>query len=222
MNHKKILVVEEDLKFRKIIISCVEDFQLISVSDIPKAFALISNVSFDLAILNTKNTQGNSIELCRRIKLETNSKVLFLSKSNNIELKESCFESGADDFLTIPFYPKELTIRTKKMLDELSYRKEILNFNKGISLNIKNRSINVNECTIPLSPTEFLICEYMFNHNGYQKPEYLQTYISNRKNKELSLNSLIVLIKRLRDKIEKSTGREIIKTRYGVGYYISI
>lgn len=222
MSHKKILVVEEDLKLRKIITSCVEDFQVISVTDIPKAFSLISNVPFELAILNTKNTQGNSIELCRRIKLETNAKVLFLSKSNIIELKESCFESGADDFITIPFYPKELTIRTKKILDELSYKKEILNFQKGISLNIKNKTINIDDCIVNLSPSEFLICEYMFNHNGYQKPEYLKNYIKAKKDKDLSINSLIVLVKRLRDKIEKNTGREVIKTRYGVGYYISI
>lgn len=222
-NHKRILVVQEDDQITRIIRDCFKDkYSLTFQYSINKALSLLEESHYDLIILNTKNSTGNTLEIAKRIKTESESKLFFISTNIDIRIKEVCFEHGADDFLNIPFYPQELVIRSKRLLREYEIINTYVIERKGIQLFLQTRSIRVNKCTVFLSPTEFLIFEYLVMQDRYHKEEGLLNYLQCRKNKEMTLASVTVLINRLRQKLEKGTGMEIIKNRYGLGYYVAL
>lgn len=220
---KSVLVVLEDSKLAQLVIGClITNYSITHIQRVDKAFSKLEEKHFDLIILHTNNNSGNSIELCIRTKLETESKVIFLSNNENILLKERCFENGADDYIMMPFFPKELTMRIKRLLNEYEIGRNSCIETKGLLLNSFNRTIKYNSCTVFLSPTEFILMEYMIKQDRYHKPEGLINHLSRMKNKELSNAAIIVLIKRLRLKFNKGIGMDIIKSRYGLGYYLSL
>ncbi|MCC7289856.1 response regulator [bacterium] len=220
---KDILVVQEESKLTQLIVKClVDDFKVVHTLSILKAFRLLEERHFDLIILNTRSSNGNTIELCRRVKLESNTKVFFVSSCNDINVKELCFETGADDYVCTPFYPRELNLRIKRILNIYEIKRKKIIESRGLQLHVETKALKFHNCTVFLSPTEFLLLEYMIQHNRFYKTEGLLNYITTKKNKEMSNGALLVMIQRLREKLEKGTGMQLIKTRYGLGYYISL
>ncbi len=222
-NHKRILVVQEDDQLTRIIRDCFDNqYSLIFQYSINKALNALEESHFDLVILNSRNSTGNTLEVAKRIKMESESKLIFISSNIDIRIKEVCFEHGADDFMNIPFIPRELFIRSKRLLREYENNYRYIIERRGIQLFLKTRSVRINQCTVFLSPTEFLIFEFLVLQDRYHKKEGLLNLLQCRKNKDMTLASVTVLINRLRQKLEKGTGMEVIKNRYGLGYYIGL
>lgn len=219
---RRVLIIQEDKKLSDILFNYLSTTFLVTTTNrINKAEELIFTSHFDLIVLDTKNYNGNCIDFCKKIKKETKSKVIFLSSCSDIKTKEICFQNGGDDFLMKPFIPKELVLRINSLLGEYKLNSKLEY--RGIQLDKDNQILSINNCAVPLSPTEYLVVEYMLGgNNEIYKTEKLTMYLSSVKNKNISESALTVLIKRLRGKLNKGTGMELIKTRYGKGYYLGI
>jgi DNA-binding response OmpR family regulator len=74
---------------------------------------------------------------------------------------------------------------------------------------------------ILLTENETVILEYILNQKDYCSLDNIFIYL-NKQGINIHEDSLRVCISRLRKKILKQTGLDIIKNRYGIGYYISI
>lgn len=221
-NHRNILVVQEDKALNSIIKRIFPpNYNLQFEVDINHTLRILEEKYFDIVVLNTKNRSGSTLEVSRRVKLESDSKVIFISTISTINSKELCFENGGDDYLTIPFYPRELLIRTKRLLNEYDQSKDIVE-RKGIQLLINSRAIKVNKCLVHLSETEFILFEYLLTNDRYISNAGILNYMKSKKNKDLTNISITVLINRLKQKLNKGIGMELIKCRYGLGYYLSI
>lgn len=216
-------MVQDDDRLTRIIRDCFNnEYSLTFQYSVNNALNILEETHFDLVILNAKNSTGNTLEVAKRIKTESESKLIFISTNIDIRIKEVCFEHGADDFINIPFLPRELFIRSKRLLRDYENNYRYIIERRGIQLFLQTRSIRVNKCTVFLSPTEFLLFEYLVLQDRYHKKEGLLNLLQCRKNKDMTLASVTVLINRLRQKLEKGTGMEIIKNRYGLGYYIAL
>jgi DNA-binding response OmpR family regulator len=217
----RVLLVQEEKQLSDIMYNYLSlSFCTRRISNISKIHNFLSETHFHIIILDTKNRYGNSLEVCRYIKKNTSSKVIFISKHDDIDTKERCFESGADDFLKKPFFPKELMIRINKLLGVYNKKEKIEC--KGLTLNKTDKTLSINNNCVILSNSEYLIIEYMLTNNEIHQTNNLIKYISSEKEKEISVSALTVLIKRLRTKLNKGTGMELIKNRYGRGYYLGI
>ena len=93
---------------------------------------------------------------------------------------------------------------------------------RGISLYLSNNYAIFKGCRILLSKTEKLILAYLLKKCSLCTRTELINYLSNTLQREISEGYLTVNISRLRKKFVKHTGINIVKSRNGFGYYLSV
>jgi hypothetical protein len=91
---------------------------------------------------------------------------------------------------------------------------------KGLILNPESNTIILKSCRIHIMPTETLILLFLIKHRGYSNTCVIQKYLCSVFEKSISQSYISVNIHRLSKRIKNATGLEIIKNRYGVGYYL--
>ena len=147
------------------------------------------------------------------------------AKSEDMDKIEGIM-TGADDYMTKPFNPLELSVRVKALLRRTYYFNN-MNTNKDI-INIENLTIDKNERTvkvddveIPFTSREFDILYLLGSNRGkvFSSEEiftkvWKEDYFG-------SNNTVMVHMSRIREKLDKYiAGNKIIKTVWGVGYKI--
>ncbi len=220
-----ILVVEDNNTVSELICKALSKNKkyCVKVTDkIKWARKALTKKYFDLICLDIMLPDGNGIELCKELKKEhcyKNTKIIIISKKTQACEKVSAFEIGADEYLAKPFHPHELNIRIKKQLGLIRASKKDIEFKK-FKLDPIHKKFLYEGYQLPLTETEFLLLKYLFEHNGIGQIDTLAQFISSKKLKDVERHSIIVSIKRLKDKLERNTGNPFIKTKYGHGYYI--
>ncbi len=222
---KNILIVEDNKILAKLIeksLSKNPSYKIFATDKIKFARNCLEKFSFDLICLDLILPDGNGTTLLKEIKnspLHKNTKVLVISRKAITATKIEAFENGADDYLTKPFHPEELAIRVKKLLGLTNLGSSTLQ-HKNLSLDKIHMKFLYEDYEIPLTQTEFLLLLYLFENNGIAKMTFLTSFLSSRKLKQIDEKSVIVSIKRLKDKLRRNTGNPFIRCRYGVGYYL--
>jgi DNA-binding response OmpR family regulator len=114
----KILLVEDSKEIYQMVMQSVSQIaDLTWATDIKEATKLLSEQSFDLAILDVELPDGNGIEFCSSIQAAyPNLLVFILTSHTNLSDKVMGFSAGADDYITKPFSPLELRARLEARL----------------------------------------------------------------------------------------------------------
>jgi len=115
MTAKKILIVDDDNFFRKLLKDSLQDrYMLIETGSGEEAIALAVNDRPDLIILDVELPGRSGIEICMELKdLEPTRRipVILLSSRSKKEEIVLGLQAGADDYLTKPMYPPEILAR---------------------------------------------------------------------------------------------------------------
>ncbi|MDD2625701.1 MAG: response regulator, partial [Bacilli bacterium] len=111
----KLLVVDDDANIRNIIkeYASIDNHNIIEAYDGISTFKMLKENEVDLIILDIMLPDMSGYEIARKILLERNIPILMLSAKSEIDDKLEGFESGAVDYITKPFSPKELMARLK-------------------------------------------------------------------------------------------------------------
>ncbi len=118
---RKILIVEDDPDISKLLRLTLEKdhYQVRTVADGHSAFELIQRDPPDLVVLDVMLPSIDGLEVCRRIRQGERTAripVLMLSAKSEEVDRVLGLELGADDYLTKPFSPRELSARVKALL----------------------------------------------------------------------------------------------------------
>jgi DNA-binding response OmpR family regulator len=226
MAGEKILVVDDDPDIVELISLHLlkEGYELISADNGQQVFDLVLLHKPDLIILDILLPGMDGIEVCRQLRKNYNTPILFIScKSDDIDIILG-LSMGGDDYITKPFSPGQLVARVKAHLRRYSLFSQtredpqILKF-PGLEIDLISHIVQVGGKHISLSAKEFdLLTLLAKTPNRVYKLEHLFELI-------WSLDSLgdprtlIVHISNLRKKIEPNPAepRYIITVR-GVGY----
>ena len=189
----------------------------------------MSQEEIHLVLLDVMMPGMNGLEMCRKIRESSNIPVIMLSaKSEDLD-KIVGLTGGADDYVTKPFNPLELTARVKSQLRRYTQ----LNPNAGPNyvnneIHIRNMLINkdnhkvlIDDEDIKLTPIEFDILFLLASHPGkvFSTDEIFEK-VWNEKVYEAN-NTVMVHIRRLRGKMKEDQREDkIITTVWGVGYKI--
>jgi len=114
----KILVVDDDPAINEMltIVLEAEGFQTSSVTDGAEAVPAFRSFDPDLILLDLMLPGMNGIDICREIRKESAVPVVMLTaKTDTVDVVLG-LESGADDYITKPFKPKELVARIRARL----------------------------------------------------------------------------------------------------------
>ena len=120
--HKsKVLVVDDDKSLRRGMTFLLqkEGYATLEAADGREALAKIASSDPDLVLLDLMMPEINGLEVCRRIKLDENTRlipVIMITAVDNQNEKIRSIEAGADDFLNKPVDLEELRARTRSLL----------------------------------------------------------------------------------------------------------
>lgn len=220
----RVLLVEDEAAIRKFVkINLVKEGYI--VSDFPsaeEALEACKEESFDIAVLDIMLEKMDGVTLLKILReVYPNMAIIMLTAKNEDIDKINAFESGADDYLSKPFNPKELILRIKsisrRLIADKKEEKEIVLGKFRIDLNLKD--FYLDDELIELTPTEFGIIKYLIENANklVKRKEIVKTvwgydYLMDTKLVDVNIS-------RLRKKIEKDPSNpEHLKTIWGEGF----
>lgn len=217
----KILVVDDDPAINEMltIVLEAEGFDTSSVQDGAEAVDAFHTYDPDLILLDLMLPGVNGIDICREIRHTSAVPIVMLTaKTDTVDVVLG-LESGADDYITKPFKPKELIARIRARLrradDEPA---EVLKVG-DLTIDVPQHMVSRGDEEIALTPLEFdLLLEMARKPNQvHTRDELLETVWGYRNASDTRLVN--VHVQRLRSKIELDPENpEIILTVRGLGY----
>ena len=224
---KKILVLEDEANIRSFVVINLRrsGFEPIEAENGEMALEkLKQNPDICLALLDVMLPDIDGFEVCRRIRA-TGSKlgiIMLTAKSQEID-KVTGLMTGADDYVTKPFSPAELTARVDALIRRLGVDEEEKNSVEIVSgpfvLNVRNRTLEKNGHRLKLTQIEYLLMKLFMENPGkaMSREDILSAVWGSEFGGELK--TVDVNIRRLRIKIESDpTEPEYLTTVWGYGY----
>ncbi len=118
-----LLVVDDDRRLRELLEKYLleQGFWVITASHAPEARTKLKEESVDLIVLDWMMPEETGIEFLMKWRADTSNPqcdipVLMLTALGDVQNRIKGLESGADDYLSKPFEPRELTLRIQKLL----------------------------------------------------------------------------------------------------------
>ncbi len=157
-NIKNLLVVDDDQRIRTLLKEyLIKEGFIISTADCAEnAREKMKYINYDLIILDVMMPGDDGLKLTSEIRLSSQTPIILLTARSEIDSKIEGLETGADDYITKPFSPKELVLRINSILkrssDSKIFNKEI--FFGDYVLNIKKRNFTKSGKRIYLTEKE--------------------------------------------------------------------
>ena len=156
----KIMVIDDDSNIRELIrlILKKEGFEVLEAIDGVDALAKLENSKVDLIILDIMMPNMDGWGFCKEARKFWDLPILILTAKGETSQKVKGFELGADDYLTKPFEPAELTARVKALLKRCNIAaSKIIKLGKiTIDQNQYMVKTGTEEMTLPLKEFELL------------------------------------------------------------------
>ena len=225
----KILIVEDEIVTRNTLkgIFEAEGYDVLEAQDGAEMHHILTYYTINLVVMDINLPGKNGLLLARELRENINLPLIFLTGRDNEVDKILGLEIGADDYLTKPFNPRELTIRARNLLHrtlphqekENTSGKEFYRFNGWVlDLNSHNLITPENQ-ELKLPRSEFRAMLYFCENPGkLLTREELLRKMTGRAFKPQD-RTVDVTIRRIRKHFEEySNTDEIIMTVHGEGY----
>ena len=244
MNKKKhILVVDDDERIRKLLQRFLRENNYIvsATSNAKDATKLTQIIQFDLLIVDVMMPDTDGLILTRNLLKEISTPIILLTARNEISDRIVGLETGADDYISKPFEPKELVLRIEKILKRIqhqligtqvpeiikigdlrydNYRNELWRDDNILTLTLAERLLMkelVKSVNIPVHRT--VLAKILFQETANRASLELkedQSLINLKRERGVDVN-----INRLRKKIEEEPkSPRYIRTVRGIGYVL--
>ena len=200
------------------------EYQFFEAYNGKQALEIIESNEIHLVLLDIMMPVMDGIETLTRLRQFSNIPVIFLTaKSEEVDMIMG-LNMGADDYITKPFRPMEVTARVKSHLRRFlqlgagEIKPEVLRIG-GIELNDKTKQVLVDGENISLTPTEYEILKLLMEHpNEVFSPKEIYRRIW-KENPFGTENIVAVHIRHIREKIEiDATNPRYLKVIWGQGY----
>ena len=223
---KKVLILEDEVSIRSFVVINLRraGYDAIEAGTGAEALErLRENPDIGVAILDIMLPDMDGFEVCRNIRATNKVIGIIMLTARTQEMdKVTGLMTGADDYVTKPFSPAELTARIdaifRRIGGETNTDAEVLS--QGIFvLNTRNRTLEKNGVRIKLTQVEYAIMKlFMQNPGRALSREDILTSVWGR-DYDGELKIVDVNIRRLRIKIENDTANPtFITTVWGFGY----
>jgi len=220
---KTILVVDDEKRIVSLLRAYLEQqgFRVATAQNGREAIYVARHEKPDLIVLDIMMPEMDGYEFMRQHRKERETPIILLTAKLEEDDKVLGLELGADDYVTKPFSPRELTSRIRAVLRRTGQdppQMDILRAN-GITLDRDSHLVTLNDSVIDLTPSEFDLLAALISAPGrtFTRLELLDliqdTAFAGYK------RTIDVHIKNLRAKIEDDPHNpHYIETVYGVGY----
>lgn len=224
MARAKMLLVEDDAALAELLNWHFqrEDFDIAQTPDGEEALILAQERTPDIVLLDWMVENLSGIEVCRRLRRmpETaNVPIIMLTARGEEEDRVRGLETGADDYVTKPFSPRELIARVNAVLRRVrpALAGEVLTFS-DLEMDTVAHKVRRAGNLVPLGPTEFRLLRHLLEHPGwvFSRERLLDSVWG--QDSEIELRTVDVHIRRLRKAINAGGRPDIIRTVRSAGY----
>ncbi len=224
MNAPRLLLVEDDpalaelleFRFRQ------QGYAVTVTADGDEALLLAAEQVPDLVVLDWMVEGTSGIEVCRRLrkgKATAHVPIVMLTARGAEDDKVRGLETGADDYVTKPFSPRELLARVGAILRRIrpALAGEIIEVG-DLALDATAHKVTRRGQTISLGPTEFRLLKHFMEHPGrvFSRGQLLDAVWGSES--EIELRTVDVHIRRLRKGIELESAPDPVRTVRSAGY----
>lgn len=223
---KKVLVLEDETSIRSFVVINLKraGYEPIEAGTGAEAFEqLKANPDIKVAILDIMLPDIDGFEVCRKIRAaDPHIGIIMLTAKTQEMDKVTGLMTGADDYVTKPFSPAELTARIDALYRRTGGSEQIDTgeiVQGPFRLNTRNRTLEKNGVRIKLTQVEYAIMKMFMDNPGkaLSREDILNTVWGRDYFGELKIAD--VNIRRLRIKIEDDpTNPSFITTVWGYGY----
>jgi DNA-binding response OmpR family regulator len=222
----KILVIEDDPTLNKNINEALlaESYNAESVYDGLLAERLLKKEKYDCLIMDINLPGKTGFDLCRDFRIfNSETPVIMLTSFAELEDKVKGYDCGADDYLTKPFYIRELLLRVNALIKRKNHTSGLTRAKSiaanDIVIHFSTKKVTRQGEEIKLTPREFQILVKLLENKGelVSKNDLIKEIWGTIM--DANTNTIEVYINFLRNKIDKPFGKQSIKTKVGYGYY---
>lgn len=225
-----ILIVDDEKEIADLLEVYLENegYQVCKFYNGTDALSCLAHTEIQLAVLDVMLPDIDGFSLCREIRKKWFFPIIMLTAKVEDGDKIKGITLGADDYITKPFNPLEVTARVRAQLrrvntyNKQSDKMETDSFHiDGLEVNAGTHKCLLYGREISLTPLEFSILLYLCRHRGnVVSAEELFEKVWGEKYLD-SNNTVMSHIAKLREKLKENSRKpKFIKTVWGVGYKI--
>ncbi len=227
MSAKRILIVEDEKAIRDMTAFGLRraGFEVLEAEDCRGARTHIADLRPDLVLVDWMLPDMSGLELTRSLKRAKDTEdipVIMLTARGEERDKILGLESGADDYITKPFSPRELMARIRAVLRRAAPGggADVVEV-EGLKLDDASHRVSAGESEIALGPTEYRLLHFFMTHvdRVYSRGQLLDNVWGN--NVYVEERTVDVHIRRLRKALEPFVLERLVQTVRGAGYRFS-
>src|SRR3982751_2538647 len=218
----RVLVVEDDAEIADVLRRTLrqEGHEVRSAGDGVEALQLAEDFVPDLVILDLGLPKLDGVEVCRRLRAESDASILILTARAQTDDRVEGLDSGADDYLMKPFERKELLARMRALLRRRPPRGMASLAVADLRLNPDPREVYRGNRPVELTNREFELLEYLMrNERLVVSRERLLDEVWGYDPLAMT-NTIDVFISNLRRKLEEGGEGRLLHTKRGAGYVL--
>jgi len=221
-----VMIVDDEPDIREVMRFALEEggFHTLEAGHADEARKLLPEHP-DLVLLDWMLPGRSGLELAAQLKQNPKTRhmpIIMVSARGEEEDRVKGLDTGADDYITKPFSPREMVARVNAVLrrsrpDGTDDRTEI----GGLTIDNVSHRVSANGIAIDIAPTEYRLLHFFMTHadRAFSRSQLLdqvwgdQVYVEER--------TVDVHVRRLRKALEKTGHESLLQTVRGVGYRFS-
>ena len=219
----KILIIEDETTLARVLQSYLEreGFQVITAVRGDTGFDLSMTEKVDLILLDLNLPGMDGLEIASEVAKTKNTPIIMITARVEEIDKLKGLETGADDYITKPFSPREVVARVKTVLRRVNRASTDAQRidTPGLAIDIDAHSVTRNGVQVDLTPSEFEILVVLAKNPGRVFSRIQLLDAMQGQSYEGYERTIDAHIKNMRSKIETDPRKpELITTVFGVGY----
>ncbi|OUS17335.1 phosphate regulon transcriptional regulatory protein PhoB [Gammaproteobacteria bacterium 50_400_T64] len=227
MEESTVLIVDDESAIRDMVTVALEvaGYRCLQAENARDAHALIIDESPDLVLLDWMMPETSGLELLRRLRrdeLTAKLPVIMLTAKAEEDNMIQGLDSGADDYMSKPFSPRELIARIKSALrrQDAKNQEEPIQVD-GLLFDPISHHVSINDKALSMGPTEFRLLSFFLSHQDrvYSRGQILDHVWGG--NVYMDERTVDVHIRRLRKALGIDGHERFIQTVRGAGYRFS-
>jgi two-component system phosphate regulon response regulator PhoB len=228
MSDTRLLLVEDDRPLADLVTFHFEraGFAVTRTGDGEEALILADEVKPDVILLDWMIEGISGIEVCRRLRRRpqsANVPILMLTARGEEGDRIRGFETGADDYVTKPFSPKELVARVAAVMRRVrpALAGEQLVY-ADLEMDVTRHRVRRNGEAVNLGPTEFRLLKHFLEHPGrvFSREQLLDSVWSH--DPDIDARTVDVHVRRLRQALNGDDRPDLIRTVRSAGYSLDV
>ena len=221
---ERILVVDDEAAIRETVGYALrgEGYEVSDAADGEEALEAARSNGFDVLILDLMLPKLSGVEVCRRLRAESDVPILLLTAKDAEVDRVLGLEAGADDYVTKPFSMAELVSRVRAILRRRQLDRSsgaLVHRVGGLTLDLVRYGAQVDDRAVNLTRSEFKLLallagepERVFSRREIMQHLWESSYVGDQRACDIHVSNI-------RRKIERDPARpERLLTVRGVGY----